>query len=243
MAKLGRYLQKVFGSTASTNQIAQFGSLANGTPARYSGTTIDPSLCQNLSRYSSGWFASVVGSNSPAIEDMNALHYLFSFQLAYLMQQGIAEYDGSTTYYTGSIVQGAGAYGGSSGMLFLSRIDNNSGNALTDTTKWKTLTGMPEVLTYASSPFTPASIDNGDIYQVDVTNGIVNIALPSAFTLPMGYSITVIDYKGLFSTSGNYATFTPSGSQQIEGLNVPYNMQAPWGIYRIYTDTLNWYFK
>lgn len=119
MAKILRKVMKVFGSTAGANQIAQFGSLANSTP----NFTTDPTVIQALAQYVQGWFAAVVGSNSPAIEDMNALFYLYAYQLSYIMQQGVPEWDPDTTYYKGSIVQDG------SGDQFLSTLDTNLNNA------------------------------------------------------------------------------------------------------------------
>lgn len=126
MAKITRKVQKIFGQTAGLNQIAQFGSLAASTPTY----TTDPDTIQALSNYLQGWFGAVVGSNSPAIEDMNALCYLFAYQLAYLMQEGVPEWNSQTTYYTGSVVNDG------SGNLYTSLIDTNLNNALTDGTKW-----------------------------------------------------------------------------------------------------------
>lgn len=98
MAKITRATQKVFGENAGLNEIGVFGSLAAGSPA-YATT---PAQVQSLSNYLQGWFGAVLGSNSPAIEDMNAVHFLFARQLAYLMQTGVPEYDAATTYYIGS---------------------------------------------------------------------------------------------------------------------------------------------
>lgn len=131
MAKLTRYSQLLFGSSATANEIAKFGSFAAGTPVRYSGTTVTPALIQALSNYLSGWFAAVEGSFSPAIEDMNALCYLFAYQLCYLFQAGVPEWDSGTTYYTGSLAS-------SSGTLYASLTDTNLNHAVTDTTKWFT---------------------------------------------------------------------------------------------------------
>jgi len=123
MAKLTRFYQKIFGSSAGANEISKFGSLAAGSPERYSGSTISPTLVQSLSNYLGGWFDGVVGSYSPTIEDMNALFYLVTYQLSYLMQQGIPEWDASTTYYAGSVVSdGAGNF-------YVSATNDNTGNA------------------------------------------------------------------------------------------------------------------
>lgn len=131
MARLARYTQSLFGSTAGSNQMSEFGSLAASIPARYSGSTITPAIIQTLGNYLEGWFGAVLGLNSPAIEDMNSLCYLFAFQLTYLMQLGVPEWDAGTTYYTGSLVQSAG-------ISYVSIIDTNLNHAVTDTTKWFT---------------------------------------------------------------------------------------------------------
>lgn len=130
MSRLSRYTQLLFGSSAGTNQMAEFGSFAAGTPARYNGSTITPAIIQTLSQYLGGWLSAVVGANSPAIEDMNALCYLFAYQLAYLLQAGVPEWDSGTTYYTGDIVQSAG-------VCYVSLIDSNLNNAVTNTTDWR----------------------------------------------------------------------------------------------------------
>lgn len=131
MAKLTRVLQKVFGSSAGANQRAQFGSLAAAAPA----FTTDPLVIQSLSNYLDGWFAAVVGGNSPAIEDMNSLCFLYAYQLAYLMQAGTAEWDATTTYYKGSLANNG------NGLTYASLTDANLGNALTDATNWKLFNG------------------------------------------------------------------------------------------------------
>jgi microcystin-dependent protein len=106
MAKLSRVYQKLFGSAANAGEIGKFGSLAAGSPT----TTTDPWVMQQLGNWDGGWFSAVLGGNSPAIEDMNALHYVAFYQLAYLMQEGIPEYDASTTYFIGSVVKYGGQF-------------------------------------------------------------------------------------------------------------------------------------
>lgn len=127
MAKLTRYTQKVFGSSATTGQLKQFGSLAAGAPAN----AVTPADVQALSNYLTGWFGAVIGTNSPAIEDMNSLCYLYGYQLAYLMQQGVPEWDASTTYYVGSMAQDG------AGKIYQSLQNTNLNNALTVTAFWQ----------------------------------------------------------------------------------------------------------
>lgn len=139
MARLSRYTQLLFASLAGTNQIAEFGSLFAGSPQRYDGSTVTPALVQAISNYLDGWESAAIGGNAPAIEDMNAICYLFSYQLAYLMQTGIAEWDSATTYYIGDVAQdGAGNF-------YVSVTDSNLNNALSSTTNWKS--GMNNVFT------------------------------------------------------------------------------------------------
>src|SRR6185312_5101494 len=114
MSKIARKTMLQFGSNAGTNQIAQFGSFAAGTPQ----FSIDPAVIQGLSNYLTGMFGAVMGSESPAIEDHNALFYLYAYQLCYLMQAGVPEWDSGTTYYIGSVVQKAG-------VIYTSLVDTN----------------------------------------------------------------------------------------------------------------------
>lgn len=126
MPKIDRKNAKIFGSTAGPTQIGQFGSLAAGSVA-YS---TDPETIQALSNYLGGWFEAVVGANSPAIEDMNALCYLFAYQIAYGFQSGVPEWDDATTYYIGDIAR-------SGNSLYQSLTDDNLNNAVTSETNWR----------------------------------------------------------------------------------------------------------
>lgn len=132
MPRLPRFTQKIFGSNAGTNQLAQYGSLAAGTPQRYNGTTITPTIIQSLTQYLNGWFAGVIGLNSPAIEDMNALFYLVTYQLAQILQSGMPEWDSGTTYFIDNIVN-------YNGILYQSLVDDNLNSTPSPTnTDWKT---------------------------------------------------------------------------------------------------------
>lgn len=127
MVKITRATQKIFGSSAGANQIAVFGSLNAGTPT-FSTAISD---IQSLSNYLVGWYNAVIGGNSPAIEDMNALHYLFAYQLAYILQEGVAEWDSGTTYYSGSVVNDG------TGNLYVSLQNTNLNHLVTDTSWWR----------------------------------------------------------------------------------------------------------
>lgn len=131
MAKITRKQAKIFGSNAGVDQRSIIGSLFAGSPA----FSIDPDDIQSLSNYLDGWESIVIGGNSPAIEDMNALHFLYAYQLAYLMQTGLPEWNTDTVYYIGSLVNNG------TGKIYSSLTDDNQGNAVTDTVNWKLIAG------------------------------------------------------------------------------------------------------
>lgn len=133
MAKITRKNQKIFaGNVSPTDVVAQFGSLAALSP-QYSS---DPDVIQALPAYGAGWAPALInapgGNSSPAFQDDNAIKFLVTRQLAYLFQSGLAEWDTSTIYFIGSWVQVAG-------VCYVSKTDNNQGNAVTDGNNWKTL--------------------------------------------------------------------------------------------------------
>lgn len=127
-----RYTQRIFGSGAGSNQIKKFGSLFAGTPAN----AANAGDAMSLSNWLTGWFGAAIGGNAPAIEDMNAFCFATSYQLAYVMQQGIPAWDSGTSYYTNQFVS-------SGGNIYVSKTDDNLGNAVTDTTNWKLFAGEP----------------------------------------------------------------------------------------------------
>lgn len=126
MARTPRIFQKLFGSTGTTVQFGKFGSIAAGLPAN----TKDPTLIQSLSNFLDGWYAAIIGNNAPAIQDMNALFFLAYYQLTYLFESGVPEWDAETTYYIGNIVNVGG-------ILYVSVTDTNLNNAVTVVANWK----------------------------------------------------------------------------------------------------------
>lgn len=196
MAKITRAVMKIFGSSAGLNQIGKFGSAAAGAPAY----TTDPTVIQSLANYLTGWFGAVLGANSPAIEDMNAIHYLYAYQLAYLFQQGIAEWETATVYYKGSMVNSAG-------IIFVSLTDANTGNALTDTTNWKV---YGQAFKTVTGTYTANILD--DIIKGDTTGGVFTITLPSI--------ATSINKKFVFKNIGyNALTIKANGAELMDGVN------------------------
>lgn len=176
MAKIDRKHMKIFGSGAGTAQLGKFGSLAAGAAA----TTTDPEEIQSLSNYLTGWYGAVIGSNAPAMEDMNGLCFLFAYQLAYIMQAGIPEWNASTTYYIGSLVNDG--YGN----IYVSLIDDNTNNALTDNVSWNLPNGKVRTVT---NDDTATVLDN--LIRVNNTLGAQTETLPAIASTPIGKEIVV----------------------------------------------------
>ena len=131
--KLARYFQKLFGTVdLADGRVAKFGSLAGGSPA----FAANPADVQSQPQFTDGWVEAVMGLNYPAIEDENALDYLWGYQLAYLFQAGIAEWDSSTVYFKGSFAQVGGiAYV----CIFDAAGAGQSGNVVTNQAYWASL--------------------------------------------------------------------------------------------------------
>jgi len=129
MSKLTRVFQKQFGVNAGNSDVGIFGSLAASNP-QYSK---DPETIQSLNAFLTGWAAETIANNRPALEDFNAIDFLTFYQLCYLLQTGVAEWNAETTYYIGSIVNNG------TGVLYKSLANDNLNNAVTDAAKWAEL--------------------------------------------------------------------------------------------------------
>lgn len=131
MANIPRKTQQVFaGALSPSGNIAKFGSLAALAPG-YSG---DLALIQTpawLLGLANSLINAPGGLASPALEDFNALFYVITTQLAYLLQTGIGEWDAGTDYQTSSMCRVGD-------VVYMSKVDNNSNHLVTDTNFWKT---------------------------------------------------------------------------------------------------------
>lgn len=197
MPNLSRYTQKIFASTAGANQLSEYGSFIASPPGNlYSGSTITPEIVQALSNFLDGQYAATGGTYSPTIQDHNSLFYLFSYQLAYLFQLGIPEWDSDTTYNIGSIVQ-------SSGINYVSLQNNNLNNAITDGSYWTTPT--------QNGVITPNSIPS----DKEIFSG-TTLSWPN-MTIGLGKILTIDSgayYEGINSVIVN-GTFIVNGTARI----------------------------
>lgn len=139
MTKLPRVIQKVFGlNSGAVNNFNIFGSLQAGTPI----SSKDPAAIQSLGAWLLGWAGSVVGNKSPCFEEMNSAFYVAFYQLSYLFQAGLPEYESSTSYYVGSICQVAG-------VPYISKTNDNVAHDPTlDTNNWRDYRSLLEEFKY-----------------------------------------------------------------------------------------------
>lgn len=152
--KLVRKTASIFcgGLSAGSQQVEQFASkVQSGTP----NYTVDPAVIQSGAAgawWASGWDEALVAPNSSEYkQDRNGVDLVFSYQLAYLLQQGLAEYDAATPYFQFSIVE----YGGD---FYMSMVDNNTGNQPdTHPAQWRKTSAQPTTtrLTSGSGTYTP----------------------------------------------------------------------------------------
>jgi len=160
--KLPRKNQKVLGSNSSRN--GQFGSRSAGL----GNFTNDIEELQALSAWVNGWNdATVSGQKLPCLEEMQGTQYVQTYQLAYLFQEGIPEYNAATPYFIGSIVKKAGTT-----ELYESIADDNTGHALTDNTNWRYCVDLANVA-INGAPIATTSGTTKDVSISDKANKII----------------------------------------------------------------------
>lgn len=198
MAKLSRVFQVLFGRDGSGSHFGEFGSRAAGSPVN----TKDPATIQALSAFfTNGWVDAINAANkAPFLEDMNGLFYLLFYQIAYLFQEGNAEWDNGTTYFTGSIVKKTGTF-----ELYGSVVDNNLGNALPA----QTTNGFWQYLN-------PQTVASGIIQ--DFAGSVV----PVGYLLCDGTAYAQIAQPNLFAAIGHgWDTFNGAASPGAGNFRVP----------------------
>lgn len=119
MPKITRKTAKLFAASAAGTDVEQFASFTlNGVPTY----TTSPAVIMASPAWTLGWSATQFdGQFAPYFQDRNGVDLVFFYQIAYLLQQGIAEYDAGTNYFTRSVVQSGGG-------IYISLQDNNAGN-------------------------------------------------------------------------------------------------------------------
>jgi hypothetical protein len=160
----------IFGIGAAASDMLQFGSRAANAPLQ----TFDVPTIQGLSTWTGGIRGSLLANSNgvmiPVEQDRNAIDYVTTYQLAYLFQEGIAEYNSDTTYFMNSIVKQSG-----STILYKSIADNNIGNLLSNNTNWQILGDLDNLAGNNTDGSGSIDINPNEIYQA-TSNGILTIA-------------------------------------------------------------------
>lgn len=176
MSKLSRQTLLQFGSTGSSGNFGEIGSNADASGGVY---TKDIQTIQSLSAYLAGLQSVVIGTSGElCLEDLNSLFFLQGYMLSYLMQEGIAEYDASTTYYTNSIVK-------YSGVLYTSLADSNVGNT-------------PSSSSVYWSAINTSGAKTGFVYDFAGSAS----SIPSGYLLCDGSAVSRTTYAALFAAIG-----------------------------------------
>lgn len=190
MAKLPVALQKIFaGGLPPSGNIAQPGSTASGTPV-YSS---DPAILQQLAAWANGYAAQLInapgGLSSPVMEELNAILFVLTYQIAYLKQAGIPEWDPTVTYYANSWALVAG-------VPYISNTDANiNNNPVTDPVNWKTYTST---LAGAANSQIKAWVNfDGRTGAIDTSFGIFAVGRT-------GSGVYLITFLTPFTTANSY---------------------------------------
>lgn len=181
MPKILRKTLTQFGNAGPTSSFGQFGSKEAGTPQ----TSQDPTVIQQLAAWVNGWQDAVVTANKAAyMEDMNGWCFVHSYMSAYILQQGIPEWDSGTTYYQNSVVQ----Y--NNGQWFNSLQDNNLNNV-------PPVGASNAFWSWINAPVTPPqAVPTGVI--LDFAGG----SIPSGYLGCDGAAVSRVTYATLFGQIG-----------------------------------------
>lgn len=199
MAKIQRKTQKVFAGSALNN--GQFGSAQLGTKVESS----DLDTLQALAAFNNGWVDAVLsGDNLPPLEEFQALSYIETSQIAYILQEGIPEYDTGTEYHANSIVKKTGTF-----EIYGSLINTNTGNALpsqVSDANWKYLGKLGDK---SVNSYTDTGV--ADAYQLDIAGGFDS---PDAYTDGM-----IVNFKATNDNTG--ATTLQIGALGAKSVTLP----------------------
>lgn len=200
--KLPRVTSKIFASNAAEGDIGQFGSALTGTKVN----TDDISVIQGLPAYETGWRSAVVSSrNYPTLQEMNGLQKTFSQQIAYILQNGMPEWDAGTTYFTDQFCR-VGS------MFYVSLQDNNLGNNPTTTTGfwqvWNPGEGTFANTDLSNLSATGQAVIDSKLSDTQLSNCI--LSLTEGSITPQSYNNVSFVNHGATDTSGVLSNFSAS---------------------------------
>lgn len=244
MSKLTRKNIKVFGSNSSNT--GTFGSAQAGLGV----LTTDIESMQSLSAWSNGMASATIGGQKllPQ-EEMEAALRVATYGLANIYQDGIPEYDASTTYYIGSIVKKTGTF-----ELYGSLTNDNVGNALTVEANWAYLGNLLTLGAKLSTSSTASAtaekavtlsgfvLTTGATIQVTFTNAntaatpILNVNSTGAKAIYNEAGTAVSATNPAYFPAGSTVEFTYNGTYWIFKKRVIENYVNGTSWYRVYSD-------
>lgn len=221
MSKLERKNHKVFGINATETKVGQFGS-ANATTKI---TTKDVEKIQALDAWEQGWEAGAVGNNRyPTQQERTGVDYEHSYQIGYMLQEGVPEWNKDTTYNKGSIVK---AYNGTTLQNYVSLVDENLNNPVTDIAKWKsglansdlsnlTTTGEKHFLN--KSQITNCLLEVPQRIKYTLVDGVLTIKAGSVVIVPYGTKDKTADLpKGATFINENFKVYDTQYTEDSDG--------------------------
>lgn len=218
MARLTRKFQKIFAGQADSDQITAFGTAKTSNPVY----TSDIDQIQT-DQYTQGWTPSLMSDLAPYLQDSNALHYSTTRQLAYLYQEGIAEWDASTEYGLNSLCK-------SGETIYLSLQNGNIGHAVTESAYWKVYGDVDNKLSTLLQALYPV----GSLYIT------ANNSCPMAALIPGSQWQIVSRGRALWGGNGSNANTTiAAGLPNLDG-NTKTNYAGSNGVFAQTTSGQQW---
>jgi hypothetical protein len=225
MTKIARKHQKIFCDQTATYNLGIFGSFA-AAAADYSD---DPDEIQGLAAWGAGLAASLIANCPPFLEEFNGLFNLLSRQIAYIMQSGIPEYLAATEYHVGSLV--SDGLGG----IYVSVANTNTGNALSDETKWMLF--LSSKIRETDSNFVTVASDDMTILLGATTDAYpVLVILPAASAANTGRLVVL---KKLFTGGTGNVQIQVDGGGNIDGVSSK-TVSSQYTTTRLVSDGSQW---
>lgn len=159
------------------------------------------------------------------LEDVNDNVQWTVDNVSYLV--GITTWNANSVYSQGAIVIDSSGYG----IQYVSLVNNNQGNALTDVSAWGVLGGNFRTVSTNTS-----LVITDSLVRSNSTSGNLTHTLPACSTTPIGKKITVKDV----GTGGNATTLQGNGSDLIDGVNVYFQTIAQWQSVTVMNNGTSW---
>lgn len=140
---------------------------------------------------------------------------------------GISVWSANTIYQTGSIVSDSSG----SGLLYVSLINNNQNNALTNVSAWRVFAGNVRTVSSNSN-----LLVTDDLVRSNSTSGSLTHTLPACGTTPIGKEISIKDV----GAGSNTTSIKGAGADLIDGTNTYSSTLATNATVRVKNNGTSW---